>query len=868
MRTETKLLDLSEHLAALTKKNRSVNEEIASAREKFESRDDPSVQLYGLSQAGKSTFLSCLTLGEQFIPIGTGTATTAVVVELISTDSQAQSHAEVKWFSPAELQELVEQPLAYFLEDYKAYSKGQGGIKLPLGMRGGRSKEKPPQPIESVLDSLEYRKHLWKMLSAAKRARQADTTKKVGEDNDLAVTEIILRHYESYAREYRRGFQQIDDLAELAEWTRQPVHWGKWEEKPLDAYRFEEVKSFFTKTVRLYAAVQKTAEGVIILDTPGFGISNIHDRICRSAQIGAEAVFLIVGQQIGQDQMREMQQLSAGLKGNLFVIWNSKDGTKRNAQELLDTALIKLRNEAGIVVSKERTAVANLHLALRGMQWNALQAGGKLKEQTHASLTERFTKIYDFDPARHKLESGIRRELRDAIAKFTNAFDLDELGADPTNDALGLSGWNEVIQLLGRAKEIPQKQRELRFALSLVNASISYLEGFPTAKEIRQLNQAVESLKAIAHKLVHTIIKKNRRAMEEEWESESTRVFEEFLDYITDRQELKNLKSNLREKIKGAVHYSTVPAKLVAGVDDYVRARSAVWLQGLVGYQTKAGRDSILSPFNNAAFEIAQWVKKEWAEPDELNGTLELPTPTPPVLKIDDFRLEFIAWNKVMAGRTFTSSWVDKSVTFIVETVSTIVHETKKTLSSWWSKTKNWWYGAEKKVAPPKEKPSFDQNNAIREMEEKIDELFSKRGLLGLYALGEDQTAFVEAASEREGVSYQTWADVIDDYFKTENLTFWWERCSKLYTSWDNASGQIKKSLDDALDSWANLIEPILKERMKNLSSKSPEPAPLETLLEIERLFKSIDFEDFEDATLAGARVQLGRAVHARKVDS
>jgi len=125
MRTQTNLLVLSEYLVSLTKKNRAVSEEITTAREKFESRDDPSVQLYGLSQAGKSTFLSCLTLGEQFIPIGTGTATTAVVVELISTDSKAQSRAEVKWFSPAELQELVEQPLTYFLKDYEAFSRGR-----------------------------------------------------------------------------------------------------------------------------------------------------------------------------------------------------------------------------------------------------------------------------------------------------------------------------------------------------------------------------------------------------------------------------------------------------------------------------------------------------------------------------------------------------------------------------------------------------------------------------------------------------------------------------------------------------------------------------------------------------------------------
>jgi hypothetical protein len=807
-------------------------------------------------------------LGEQFIPIGTGTATTAVVVELIQSDSAGQSRAEVKWFSPWELQELVEQPLKYFLEDYQAFNKKGDGKKPSRRLRSTPAEDRLPQPNEPALSSPKYRQLLWRMLAAAKRARQTETTKKVGGDNDLAVTEIILLHYESYAREYHRGFQQIENLAELADWTRQPLYWGIWDEKPLDSYRFGEVKSFFTKTVRLHTSVHRAVDGLTILDAPGFGISNIHDRICRSAQIGAEAVFLIIGQQIGQDQMREMQQLSAGLKDNLFVIWNSKDDTKRNAQELLDSALIKLKNETGIVVTKERTAVANLHLALRAMQWNIVQAEGKLQEQTEDSLKDRFSRIYRFDPSKHKIESGIKRELRVAIGRFTDAFDDEEIASEALDDALGLSGWHDVVRLLSKAKEIPQRQKELKFALSLVNASIRYLEGFPTTKEIKKLNQAIDSLNDIAHNLVTKIIKKNRRDMESEWESESVRVFDDFLDYITDRQELKNLKSSLADKIKNATHYSTVLAKLVAGVDDYVRARSAVWIERIALFKRTAGKECILSPYNAATYEIVQWIKREWAQHSELTGSLEIPAAPPPAVKMDDFRKEFIAWNKVLVDNTFSSSWVESSITFVRETASKALHEVKKAASGFWRTAKKWWYGTEEKTPPPKETPSFNKSKAIGEMQEKVDAHFSKRTLRGLYEMGEDQSAFTEAMSKREGASYETWADVILDYMETKNIAFWWERCSKLYAAWDNASGQIKQSLDDSLVSWASSIEPILKERVRNLSSKSPESVKLETLTEVERLFESSEIAALADETLGSAIGQLNRVINARKVDS
>jgi len=867
MQINSTLLTLADRLASLSNRNKTVREEIAAARRRFETRDDPAVQLYGLSQAGKSTLLSCLTLGEQLIPIGTGTATTAVIIELIPSTAEL-GRAEVEWLSPDEIQELVEQPLRYFLEDYKGFSSKRGADAA--SSRTSDGEEEPSGPARdggSGLDSPKYQKHLWKMLSAARRARGAERTKVVGADNDLAVTEIILRHYESYIRGYQQGFHEIGSLSELSDWTRQPVTWGSWDEKPLADYQFHEVKSFFTKAVRLYAPVQRTVDGLRVLDSPGFGISNIHDRICRSAQLAAEAVFLIVGQQLGQDQMREMQQLSAGLKDNLFVIWNSKDTTRRNAQDLLASTLVKLKNEAGIVVPNERTAVVNLHLTLRAMQCTVVGTKGALQEQTERSLRERFSRIYKFDAARDKIERGIRRELRKATGTFTDDFDGDEIDDDRPDEAVGRSGWNDVIELLGKAKELPQKRKELRFVVALAGAAIRFLEGFPTAKEIAEAHQAIDALSEVAQELVTSIIKKNRRALEREWESESDRMFDEFLDYLTDRQEVRNLKASLADKIRSASHYSTVTPKLVAGIDDYVRARSKVWTQKVASFETIATHDCILSPYRGAARDITEWVHTAWEQRNP-SGSLEIPAPPVPAVTLDGFQQEFVAWNKVIVAKEFTPNWVENSVTWVRESATEAWQEVKKAARSLWSAAKNWWYGTDEKVTPPKETPSFNRSSAIAKMEKAVDGHLSKRTLRGLYELGKDQTAFVAAMSEKEGSSYDSWADIIIDYMHRVNVSFWWEQCSRFCAIWEDASNEIKKSMDRSLYAWANSIAPMLNERVRNLSSTSPQPISPEVLAEVAQLFEISDFAGTEDESIVNALSQLSRTIDSRRIDA
>lgn len=861
MRIQASLINLADQLSSITKTNESVIKEIFEARKEFEFRDDPSVQLYGLSQAGKSTFLSCLTLGEQFIPIGTGTATTAVVVEL---HSSSETKAEVRWLEAVELQELVEEPLRFFLKDYEGHYKKRNGNKSRPPLKNRRLTDAPTHAIETALSSRKYRQHLGRMLIAARRARQAETHETVGKDNDLAVAEIILRHYEHYAAEYRKDFQPISNLAKLSEWTRQPMYWGDWDKRPLDSYEFSEVKSFFTKTVRLHTVAHTAMESLVVVDAPGFGISNLHDSICRSAQLGAEAVFLIVNQQIDQDSMDKLAKLFFGRKDNLFVIWNSKHDTKHNANNLLANTLSKLRNEAGIVVPGDRTAIVDLQSALRAMQWNMLQAGQLLQEQTVVGLRERFSTIYGFDPSGDQIEAVIKNELSDAVRKFTAKFG-ERNDKELLSDALNLSGWNEVVKLLNKAREIPQKQKQVKFAISLANASIQYLEGFPTAREIRAVERAIDALRNVAADLIKPV-KKNRRAMEKKLASGLDRVFDEFLSYLTNPDEVKALKKDLAKKIKEAAHYSTVAPKLIAGVDDYVRARSAVWLKKVAAFETTESKEYILEPYQTATREIEQWIKNQWIEHEDLDDALELPSPSLPVLRLDDFCKEFAKWNKVLAEEIFTPGWIKRSLDFVKEILVDIYSSAKETGQSWWNSAKSWLYGTTKKVSPPKLQPSFNKTKAIERMEETVDLYFSKRSMKALYDLGEDPAPLFEQVSNEDHAD-DTPVDILFNYLENKERNFWAGHCDKLLATWYNASEQLKDCLNSALNAWINVIEPILQERLKNLNSKSPQPVPPETLMIIEQLFESSNFAEFDEGTVGSIIGHLNRLIAARRVD-
>jgi hypothetical protein len=74
------------------------------------------------------------------------------------------------------------------------------------------------------------------------------------------------------------------------------------------------------------------------------------------------------------------QGVKSSLVDNIFVIWNQQNGTKANAEQLLDLMLQDLKQEAKIIIPRDRVAIVNLRLALRAMQSKKIAMGGGIRE--------------------------------------------------------------------------------------------------------------------------------------------------------------------------------------------------------------------------------------------------------------------------------------------------------------------------------------------------------------------------------------------------------------------------------------------------------------------------------------------------------
>ncbi|MEM8720874.1 MAG: hypothetical protein AAGE84_16525 [Cyanobacteria bacterium P01_G01_bin.39] len=266
------LVKAADQSLALLDSEEDLVTKIKSSKEKFEVPEQLTIQLYGVSQAGKSTLFSCLTLGEQYIPIGTGTATTAVKVELISVASPHEQRAEIELFDPKELFKFVESPIQkWVLEEYENVKK----IKLSQNLSREREVYK-------------------EILNKQREFYQEDDQKQVGTNNDIKIAEVILSHYGEYAKEYLDYYNEsqkiskkiigINEFNEIENYTRQPIDWDTVNIEDIKKYDYKKLKSFFTKKIKLYVSTIEELENIYVLDTPGFGVTNIHDTICRDAQ--------------------------------------------------------------------------------------------------------------------------------------------------------------------------------------------------------------------------------------------------------------------------------------------------------------------------------------------------------------------------------------------------------------------------------------------------------------------------------------------------------------------------------------------------------------------------------------------------------
>jgi BMFP domain-containing protein YqiC len=739
------LLEVSRKVLAKTrhKIDEGATAKLEAAIHELESNPDAVVQLYSVSQAGKSTLFSMLTGGEQLVPVGLGKATTAVVIELISVETPQEERAEVMWLSPAELLSLVVEPLEPFLDeggDPRGDEHGAppspltGAARLFRRFEGGAIDVASLEP--EALDDPRVRNTFHAALRRAREFRRAEAGE-AGSSNDLSVAEVILRRYGAYRQEYRPGYLRLKEYGDLHRWTRQPYDWGN--RAPSD-FDFDEVRCFFVKRVRLRARTSAFARGIRVIDAPGFGVSRLHDRISRKEQESADAVILLLGasgSEVSNAQLQEVQQLAIGARDNLFVLWNPKSGTRPQAESLLQTDLARLRDGAGVSVPAEHAIVANLLLGLRSLQWRLLMGEeSTLSSGTVAALSEaarfkfREKKLPEGD--RDRAAYLIRQELRSSFTVYVgdpeDELDGDNSPAAIASAGLEASGWEtDIPRLFSTLRGVRANRRAQECAARTADAVNFYLAQFPPPTAFSDLKQKINRLESVVRRFPGQV-KETSREIEEAVEENLESLIEELPEYLLDRQSLENLSSGVRYVVDEETQSSVVHTRLRARVKDYLETRCGLWCDDISQFRTTVSGTALRIRYEAAMRDIREWVVAE------VGGGDDIPQAALPRIEMDGFRREFSGAFGTFVDFLLTPDYVTRFVSWVAETGKAVA----ETVSRWWSAAKAW--VASRPADEPPARPRFDRAKARAQIERDLAQLFERKTLQ--YMLAVDPNAY------------------------------------------------------------------------------------------------------------------------------
>ena len=901
--TQTELLEIAKTVVKIIHDNPKVLQEYEEKAKVY-----PAVQLFGVSQAGKSTLISCLTSGEQWIPIGTGTATTAVKIELLSVDSISDAKAEIKWLTKEDLLQLVQQaPMDVFIDG--AISERNKPKLFELDIRSSRK--------VLTLDSPEDRKLFREALAFGKKQREDDDIGEVGGGETLKVVETILSHYESYLKESICGDIHIKgkDLSQIFKWTRQP---HDWEERPISDYKFDELRSFFTKEVRLYVPTQDAIKRLRILDTPGFGINTLHNSVCREAQREAKAIVLVLGSQLTETNLEEIkrlktamsdngaeQKIESRLVDNIFIIWNQKEGTKDNAIALLDKMLKKLKQETNITVPRDRVAVVNLRLSLRAMQSKKIAKGIGLSSSTFESLFQIFSNDH---PARFAKSSSDRypeiiqklvdRDMKNDKEKFIDDDELDDDEFDSKRDtwdeALHSSGWNDVIRLVDVIQGSQDRIFAIELAANILEVVKNYLLRFSTPKELERNKEQERAIRAVLAEFQ----KKTgsyRTTIEDGINSNDKKIMLNFLSYLTDSNELSNLKKRIENQINSELRFSNVPGKIKATLIDYVDARCSAWIGDCTNLSATRIKQLTLGDYDQSVFYIDKWINS-YIDGKGFENFM-LPVAQKPKIDLESFRTKFKEWSDDTVKDTFDLNFLDQVGIVFAEMGNNIEYEGTRlvnqtnyqltqlgndiehgvnNLGTWFNNlfSENKITAAPRKTATRKDterKPDFDRDKAFKSAKDKIDKLLSEENFEDIYKQGKQKglldiktplsplaplMTFLSGNSIPTDLSSVPMASFAmtsaSTLFGAIDQAFIDEKCKKFCRAFKECKYGIAVGLNTSFDDWCESTLSLLEGRRDSLDGSNP-LIPQEDLMGLEQaviyiksLLKS-DIQTFND---------------------
>lgn len=545
----------------------------------------PIVQLYGVSQAGKSTLVAFFTNGNQYAPVGDGLKTTIINTKIIySLDEKVvftvKTHEEI-------LSTFLEGLIAFIpWEKFRTNSR----LKLTDIIKNRLSQDQPPtlnQALKIIdLNDKEHREIIYNSLDHATRVyieiRKKGEKPPVSED-DIIIGKLLIQYFDEYQK-MKKDEQFEMPLETSTSLIRRPVGINITN---LNKFTFQQVKPFFIREAEMHVKGHPSIKNIHLVDGPGFGVSTFDNQTCRTGLKNADAVLLVLGSnnsELNEHQVENVQSIVDLVDKEVFVVWNAKNIYRGKAKNILSND-IKTLNDIGLRSSLKNSCVIDARLGLRGIQ---LYNFGKLSQTTVHELASNYAQadslnLQDYlnqDDFDFHFKRNLQLEFKNNYESFERDFMQLPIDEDIILQGINRSGFTGEDSLESLFKKIRNRvvSIKLRDKIDIITSvAEEYLSIKPTVAQQREIEEIIRKLRNLQHRLssVHT------QAHGVYYENKYLGIKDKYIRQFSNYNDVNALLSRIKTNINSSANHVQIASSVSSELIDFVKNLNSKWTRSL-----------------------------------------------------------------------------------------------------------------------------------------------------------------------------------------------------------------------------------------------------------------------------------------------
>ena len=373
----------------------------------------------------------------------------------------------------------------------------------------------------------------------------------------------------------------------------------------------------------------------------------------------------------------------------------------------------------------------------------------------------------------------------------------------------------------------------------------NHLQQFSTPKESKKQQEQYEAILAV----LASFQKKTgsfRTIIGQGIDSNDKNILLDFVSYLTDNNELSNLKTRIKNQINSEFRFSNVPGKIKENLIDYVDTRCSVWIENCTSLNTTRIQQLTLGDYNESVFNIHTWINSE------IDGkgfeNFMLPVAQEPKIDLESFRTKLKEWSDETVKDTFSLNFFDQVGIAAAEAGNNIGYEATrfKNQMEYEAKRAGAWlnnlFSKDKKTVTRKEterKPDFDRDKEFNLATEKIDILLSKENFEEIYNHGKQNglldvkipllpvlDSLLPILSGNPLPTNLQIASlgmtVASNVSESINQAFIDEKCKKFCRAFKQCKYSIATGVSTSFDAWCKSTLSLLEGRKGSLSRPNP----------------------------------------------